>query len=104
MITIICDTNIEYTKGDTFLLNVTSDNGFDANSQMDFIIAESETAVPIVNNTYNLNSENGFYITFSDADVGKFNYADYMYKLTLHTPEGDIITQKSGNFKVKWGA
>ena len=41
MITIICNTNIEYTKGDTFFLNVTSDNGFDTNSQMDFIIAET---------------------------------------------------------------
>ena len=104
MITIICDSNIEYTKGDTFSLNITTSGGFDENSQLDFIVAENENSVPIIENTYNLNSESGFTVTLTSTDTNKFNYTDYIYKMTLHTPEGEIITQKSGNFKVKWGA
>lgn len=104
MITIICDSNIEYTKGDTFSLNITTSGGFDENSQLDFIVAENENSVPIIENTYNLNSESGFTVTLTSTDTNKFNYTDYIYKMTLHTPEGETITQKSGNFKVKWGA
>ena len=69
-----------------------------------FIVAENENSVPIIENTYNLNSESGFTVTLTSTDTNKFNYTDYIYKMTLHTPEGEIITQKSGNFKVKWGA
>lgn len=104
MISIICDTNIEYTKGDTFSLNITTGNGFDDNSQLDFIVAENENSTPLVHNTYNLNSDNSFDVTLTTTDTDKFSYTDYIYKMILHTPEGDIITQKSGNFKVKWGA
>lgn len=104
MITIICNSNIEYTRGDTFSLNITTSEGFDENSQLDFIVAENENSVPLIDNTYDLNSENGFTVTLATKDIDKLNYTDYIYKLTLHTPEGDIITQKSGNFKVKWGA
>lgn len=104
MITIIDEKNIEYTRGDTFYLKVTANDKFDKNSQLDFIITENENNVPIIEKTYNLNSDNEFEVTLSKADVENFNYSEYLYKFVLHTPDGNIITQKSGNFKVKWGA
>lgn len=104
MTIIICDSDIEYTKGDTFVLNVTTPNGFDTGTQLDLIISDNENNTPIINNTYSLNSDNEFAVTLTPAETNTLSYQNYLYKLTLHTPEGEIITQKSGNFKVKWGA
>ena len=104
MITIVCGTDIEYTKGDTFSLDITTSGGFDENSQLTFIVAENENSQVLIENSYSLNSENAFTITISPTDSAKLNYDNYIYKMILHAPNGDIITQKSGNFKVKWGA
>lgn len=104
MIIIISGKNIEYTRGDTFYLKITTSGGFDENSQIDFVVAENENSVPIIENTYNLNDDNEFEITLSKADAEKFNYNNYLYKLVLHSADGKVMTQKSGDFKVKWGA
>lgn len=102
MLMIICGKDVEYTKGDTFELTITGD--FDSNSQLDFIISESENSTPIIENTYQMNTEGGFTVKLTKDEEEALSYKNYMYKLRIHTPEGDIITQKSGNFKVKWGA
>ena len=56
---------------DTFYLKITTSGGFDENSQIDFIVAENENSVPIIENTYNLNDDNEFEITLSKADAEK---------------------------------
>lgn len=103
MITIVCGSDIEYTKGDTFRLGITTDDGFDENSQLDFIVSENEDSAPVINKTFSLSGDS-FEIELTVEDTGKLVYGDYIYKLVIHTPTGEIITQMSGNFKVKWGA
>lgn len=104
MLRIICGTDIEYTKGDTFKLNVSPKIEFESDSQLDFILSSSENSEPIISNAYQLNSDNEFTVRLSDDDISKLKYANYIYKLILHTPDGEILTQKSGKFKSKWGA
>ena len=104
MLAVILNNDIEYTKGDTFKLNITSDIGFEANTQLEFTITTNQNTEPIIKNKYNLNLYNEFDVTLTVSDIEKLNFADYMYRLTVYSPEGEIITHKSGNFKVKWGA
>ena len=42
MITIVCGTDIEYTKGDTFSLDITTSGGFDENSSLVFLMNRFE--------------------------------------------------------------
>lgn len=105
MLTIINNTDIEYTKDDTFEMTVTSDGGFAGGSQLVFVIAQGEESVPAVNQSYDLNSDGGFTVTLSAEDKARLPIKEsYIYKLVLKESDGTVITQKSGNFTVKWGA
>ena len=97
-------TNISYTKGDTFSLTVGAVNGFSENSTLRFIVAEDEESEPVIENTYNLNGEGVFSVVLEESDRDKLVIDDYKYKLTLIDSAGITITQKSGDFRVKWGA
>lgn len=103
MTNIKCNSRIEYTKGDTFELSVSADAVIDTGSQLRFIIAESELASPVVDNTYNLNSSGEFSLYFSENNKNALSIGDYIYKMILLTIDGKIITQLSGDFVVKWG-
>lgn len=97
------NSRIEYTKGDTFELSVSANTTIDAGSQLRFIIAESELADPVIDNTYNLNSSGDFTLYFSENNKNALLIGDYIYKMILQTIDGKIITQLSGDFVVKWG-
>ena len=93
---------ITYTAGDTFLMEISSDDGFEEGAQLKLQIAESETADFLVDATFN-QSNGGFEVTLTDREKEKLPIGDYIYKLVLVNVSGEIITQKSGDFIVKWG-
>lgn len=94
---------ITYTAGDTFLMEVSSDEGFEDGAQLKLQIAESETAPLLVDATFN-QVDGGFEVTLSDREKEKLTLGNYIYKLVLVSVAGEIITQKSGDLIVKWGA
>lgn len=102
MLTIVNGLDIEYTIGDTFRLAIGSEAGFSAGSKMRFQIAENTEA--IISNEFNLNDDGEFVIELSEADKAKLAVNDYQYRITVIDVSGDVVTEKSGNFKVKWGA
>lgn len=104
MLRIIRGNTIEYTKDDTFELSVDSDTGFEESDTLRLVIAESETASPNVDNTYNLSSDGSFLLTLTDTDKKNLSIGSYIYKLIHNDNFGKTITQLSGNFIVKWGA
>ena len=105
MLTIVNNTDIEYTKDDTFEMAVTSDGGFDEGTQLVFAIAQGEESVPAVNRCYDLNPDGGFTVRLLAEDKARLPIKEsYIYKLVLKEADGTVITQKSGYFTVKWGA
>lgn len=94
---------ITYTAGDTFLMEVSSAEGFDEGAQLKLQIAESETAPLLVDATFN-QVDGGFEVTLSEREKGRLSIGNYIYKLVLVNIAGEIITQKSGDLIVKWGA
>ena len=103
MLIIINGTDIEYTKDDTFELYVTTKNGFNDGTNLKFIISENENVTPLIENQTNV-LDGKFKVTLNAEEKAKLNLGDYIYKLVLISTDGKIITQKSGNFLVKWGA
>lgn len=103
MLQIINGTNIEYTKGDTFDIEVSSADGFESGSTLSLVIAKNEHSAPIIERDFVLISSGIFPVTLSESDKEKLNIGDYIYKLTLKGANGTVYTQKSGDFIVKWG-
>lgn len=93
---------ISYTKGDTFELEVNGDN-FETGDTCLFIVAEDENAEPVVKSTFKL-TDGSFEIKFTESERGKLDLGNYIYKIVITAISGDVITQKSGDFIVKWGA
>lgn len=95
---------IEYTHGDTFLMRIFPKSGktFPEGSTLEFIIAEESTKQNVIDNTYSL-TDGDFRVDFSQKDT-EIPIGEYAYKMILRTVEGIVITQKSGDFSVIWGA
>lgn len=93
---------ITYTAGDTFLMGVSSDDGFDEGAQLKLQIAENETAPLLIDATFT-QVDGGFNVTLTSSEKRRLTLGDYIYKLVLVSASGDILTQKSGDFIVKWG-
>ena len=97
--------NISYTKNDTFLIRVFPkyEGVFEEGMQLRFIIAENEGDTAIIDEVFNIDKDLTFTITLSSTNKAKLNYGDYLYKMIL-IKNNTVITKKSGNFEVKWGA
>lgn len=103
MITIKKST-IEYTKGDTFRLTISTETSFSEGSTLRFIIARDETSSYLIDTTVSLSSDGCFVIELTKSERDKLEIDNYKYKCVLISIDGIIITQKSGDFIVKWGA
>lgn len=103
MLKILKNSDISYTKGDTFSLKVKAKNGFLEGSTLRLIIAESENKEPLIERTYQLSGD-VFNVNLTEMDKRKLELSSYIYKLSVISAEGAVITQKSGDFLVKWGA
>jgi len=101
MITIQANKHIIWSVKDTFTLEITSENPFELNDTLKFEVASSESASPIISNTYQL-QDGKFYVTMDATDRARFNIGDYIYRLIL-TSGGEVCTEASGDFLVRWG-
>lgn len=95
---------IEYTQGDTFLIRISPEDGdvFPVGSTLEFVVAVESNKTPVIKNTYDL-TDGVFDVSFSNKDR-EVPYGNYLYKMVLSAVDGTIVTQKSGEFEVKWGA
>ena len=94
--------NIAYTKGDSFYLEITSEDGFSDGDILEFSISPSERSKSTI--FKRIPQEDGkFKVTFCDEDIEKLSINEYLYKISLVSENGGRITHKSGQFTVKWG-
>lgn len=103
MLKIINGTNIEYTKGDTFQLEVTSEYEFPEGEKLRFTVSQNEKNTPLIERTYELSSGK-FAVALDKETEVLLDLGDYIYKLTEISLSGNIETQLSGELRVKWGA
>ena len=103
MLRIINGTNIEYTKGDTFRLEVAAEYPFPEGERMRFVLAQTEKGSPEIDRTFDLSGDM-FVITMDKETEASLELGDYIYKLIEISLSGSVVTQKSGDFRVKWGA
>ena len=96
-------TNIEYTVGDTFNITVSSIIPYDDGTTLNLIISKSETYDPIINKMFSA-SVGVFAMVLTDTEQGELSIGNYIYKMTVIDASGNKVTQKSGDFIVKWGA
>lgn len=93
---------IAYTQGDTFELEVNSEN-FETGDTCLFIISENESAEPVVKSTFAL-SNGSFSLSLTSAEKNRLIVGNYIYKVVVTALDGTVVTTKSGDFIVKWGA
>ena len=94
---------ITYTAGDTFEISVSSAEGFEEKSTLLFQVAKSENEEFLVNSAFDLINDE-FIIILTDEEKGKLPIGEYIYKLVLINEKSEVVTQKSGELVVKWGA
>ena len=100
----IKDSTIEYTKGDTLRLTISAKTSFIEGSTLRFVIARDETSNHLIDTTVSLNADGCFVVELPKGERDKLEIDNYKYKCILISIDGIIITQKSGDFIVKWGA
>ena len=98
---IISGTDISCSVNDSFLLTVSSDDGFASGTTAEIIVkGESED---IIDKRFAA-SGGEITIELSESDRQKLPEGDYMYKIKIQSPDGTVTTVISGEFLVKWGA
>lgn len=103
MLKIINGTNIEYTKGDTFRLEVAGEYEFPEGERLRFTISQDEKSTPKIERSFDL-TDGIFVVTLDKVEESALELGDYIYKLTELSLSGAVVTQLSGEFRVKWGA
>lgn len=95
--------DIYYTEGDTFKLTVGREIPFNTGDTLRLQITKTEGATPFINAIYTLNVYGGFDVVLSESDKLKLQInGKYKYRLTVIDIDGNIDTEKSGNFFVEW--
>ena len=94
---------IAYTAGDTFSITVTAEDGFNTDSILVFQIAEDESSQSLINKEIGLD-DGAFEITLTESEKEKLSLGNYVYKITIVDSSENIVTRKSGELIVKWGA
>lgn len=92
---------ISCSTEDSFLLTVQSENGFEPNVTLKFQVAENEDSELLIDKSFSLK---GTYFQVELTKEEKPGLGEYIYRIMLLSPDGSVITQKSGEFEVKWGA
>ena len=94
---------ISYTAKDSFYLVVESEQGFEPGDQLKLQIAETEESELLIDSTHQL--KNSFFeIALTDEEKAKLTLGNYVYKIVVISGNGDVLTRKSGELEVKWGA
>lgn len=101
--TVYSGDNLEYTKGDSFFVEVLCDEGFEDGDVLEFSISPSEKSANIIHKKIPL-SDGKFYISLTGDEIGRLAISGYVYKISIVSALSGRITHKSGEFLVKWGA
>ncbi len=94
---------ISYTSGDTFLLTAESCQGFEEDAHLRFQVAENEKSEMLIDSMFDL-EEGVFNIELTSEQTEKLVFGNYVYRLVLLGADGSVVTRKSGELEVKWGA
>lgn len=86
---------------DTFVFTVESENGFEPGAVIKFQVAKDEDDKLLVDKSFNLDGTL-FKIELNKEE--KPDIGEYIYRLLLLSTNGSVITQKSGELEIKWGA
>lgn len=100
MVTIKNGSDIYYTHGDTFAINVEPDE-FVQDTLLRFQIIQDEFGSPLITQTFNASAETESY-DVRLPDVTTLPIGEYMYRMSL-IKNNDIVTTTSGAFVVQWG-
>lgn len=93
---------IIYTKGDSFVLPVSNDEGFFEGTTLEIKIAKEERETILINKKFNLNDDGTFTIALT-SEIKKLDYGEYVYKM-IFTFNNEVITAHSGCLEVRWSA
>lgn len=98
-------TDIEYTKGDSFVFEVSVESTLPQGTVLRFQASLNGVEDDVVlEEKYNVN-DNKFRVTLSESQIAVLKIGQiYKYRLTLIDIEGGVTTTTSGNITVKWGA
>lgn len=95
--------NIDYTKGDTFELEITADEVEPGSRARLQISTTGDTDTIIFEKLYAC-GDVGCTIVMDDDDIEKLRLGAYEYRISFITPAGKISTAMNGRLNVKWGA
>ncbi len=94
---------ISYSQGDTFSLSVESESGFEVGAKLNFQVAESEEKESVIDKIFE-DGNSVFEITLTEEEIKKLSLGRYVYKIIIMGPDDSVITRKSGELEVRWGA
>lgn len=99
------DIQIEYTKGDTFMFGVTSEENFESGMKLRLQISPSgDTDNIVITKTFPL-SENKCIVTLTESEANLLVIGTiYDYRLTFINANNTASTTISGLLNIKWGA
>ncbi|MBR6523639.1 MAG: hypothetical protein IKT39_03395 [Clostridia bacterium] len=92
---------ISCSTEDTFLLTVDSENGFEAGTSLKFQVAKDEDGELLIDKIF---SPDGATFQIELTEEEKPALGEYVYRIVLMSADKSVITQKSGQLEVKWGA
>ena len=92
---------ISCSTEDTFLLTVEAENGFEMGTSLKFQVAKDEEGELLIDKIFSLN---GTFFQIELTEEEKPDLGEYVYRIVLLNLDGSVITQKSGQLEVKWGA
>ena len=97
--------DIEYTKGDSFIFEISAESEVSDGTQLRLqISANGDTDNVDISKTFNA-TNNSFTVELAESDLNQFAPGDiHQYRLTIFDISGNITTTISGNLIVKWGA
>ena len=93
---------IIYSKGDSFNLPVSRDEGFHDGTTLEIVIAEEERQDALISKKFSMNSDGTFSVVLT-SEIKKLDYGEYVYKL-IFSLNNEVITQHSGILEVRWSA
>lgn len=98
MIHIVQGTDILYTIGDTFELEVVAENATAVRIQI-----VNQNGENVINKTIPLINDRVL-ITLELQEQAALSQGEYEYRLTTNDENDKIVTKKSGKLKVRWQA
>ncbi|MBQ7975413.1 MAG: hypothetical protein IJ300_06975 [Clostridia bacterium] len=95
--------DIHYTHGDTFIRYVSFDE-IKTGDVLRFQITKKDNSSLVVDKMVSQSTNSTFEITLTASEKAKLPIGWYVYRISLISANGDVITYISGNFDIQWEA